>query len=454
MNNEGTLYTREEAEIINSTCGKTVIEEEYILKEEFIDRMFGAVKKSVINNSTKSVDEISDEYSKFYTKSYKSFNIASYKSGSFKIDSLLEKLYYIQSPSNHEENMRNFIIESIKKIDGIKYSTDSIGNLFVVKGNLKNGEYYPCVVAHMDTVFDIIKQEDLHIDKRISDSDKRLIGGYKGIDVFDNCGLGADDKNGVYIAIKMLNEKKVIKGAFFVGEERGCIGSSKASLDFFKDCGYLLQGDRRNGGDLIVKYGGGRTCSEEFSKKIAKVAKLFGYKEEEGLFTDVMILASRGINISVINYSVGYYNPHSPDEYTDLDELYNAKKFTYNIIDILGKNKYSHKYASTYSSYGLGSSHKSYGTSWKHSYDYGNFYEEDFDKQYDARNTYMDDYCSCSRLDKEYGMIDMNCGRCNPIVADYSDKYCYCGSELVEREFTMYCPSCNKHKLINIYANI
>lgn len=413
------------------------------------------------NSNTPTNEEIAKEIEiRKYASYYSIDELSDYEIADFKIDPLLEKLYLIQSPSGHEENMRNFIISNLIKIPGINFNVDEHGNLLVTKGSISEKEFYPCVVAHIDTVFGYTGEDELKIDKRVSKVGERLIGGYKGDKYTDRHGLGADDKNGIFVALKMLNEKKTIKAAFFVGEERGCIGSSKVDLKFFKNCGYLLEGDRRNGGDLIVKYSGSRTCSEEFSKKIYKVANLFGYKEHEGLYTDVMILAARGIGISVINFSVGYYNPHMDDEYTDLDELYNSKKFLSNIIDVLGKNKYEFKYVVARSSYSYFYTSKykdkhHYGGSGISAGHYDSFYDDDLDGSFFADELYdtKQDFCSCSRLDKEYELINMDCDHCNPVTSDFTNKFCSCGTELVERVYTVYCPVCNKHKLINIYAN-
>lgn len=51
-----------------------------------------------------------------------------------------------------------------------------------------------------------------------------------------NEGLGADDKNGIWIALKCLRKYDSLKLAFFVSEEVGCVGSGKAVMDFFNDC--------------------------------------------------------------------------------------------------------------------------------------------------------------------------------------------------------------------------
>ena len=82
-------------------------------------------------------------------------------------------------------------------------------------------------------------------------------------------GLGADDKNGIWVALKCLQRYVSIKCCFFVQEEVGCIGFSKCDMDFFSDCRYVLQCDRRGGSDLISNIGGWtELCSKEFLEAI------------------------------------------------------------------------------------------------------------------------------------------------------------------------------------------
>ena len=66
------------------------------------------------------------------------------------------------------------------------------------------------------------------------------------------CGLGADDKNGLFIALECLASYDAIKCAFFVGEEIGCKGSGAVDISFFDDCRYCIQIDRRGNSDMVT----------------------------------------------------------------------------------------------------------------------------------------------------------------------------------------------------------
>lgn len=81
-------------------------------------------------------------------------------------------------------------------------------------------------------------------------------------------GIGADDKNGIWICLKCLEDFKIMKCAFFVQEETGCIGSGEADMDFFADCRFVLQCDRKGDSDLVTRISGMDLCSEEFLERV------------------------------------------------------------------------------------------------------------------------------------------------------------------------------------------
>ena len=154
-------------------------------------------------------------------------------------------------------------------------------------------------------------------------------------------GLGADDKNGVWIALRCLKKYKTLKVALFVEEETGCQGSNQADMDFFKDCRFVIQPDRRGYKDLITTIGWTDLCSEEFLKAIGY--EKFGYQETEGLFTDVLTLKERGLEVSCINLSCGYYEAHTDREFTVKKDLLNCLKLVEHIIETC-IGVYSHIY--------------------------------------------------------------------------------------------------------------
>ena len=218
--------------------------------------------------------------------------------------------------------MRKFVKWWIKtNIPGATITTDQIGNIYVTKGE---ADTYPCLAAHMDQVQRIHSKDFEAIETR------EIIIGFSRKNKRQE-GLGADDKVGVWVNLKCLLKFDHIKAVFFVGEETGCVGSGKCDMTFFDDCRYVIQCDRRNGNDLITTIGGWtQLCSPEFIKDIKP--ELFGYKEEQGLITDVGELKDRGLKVSAINLSCGYYEPHTDREFIYKSEVLNCLAFVEHII--------------------------------------------------------------------------------------------------------------------------
>lgn len=239
---------------------------------------------------------------------------------------LLKQLFKIHSPSGNEKKMVRFIAWWIKSnVPGATIEIDSIGNIYVMKGE---AETYPCIVAHTDQV-----QRTHSKDFRAIETEDIIFG--FSLNHRQQEGLGADDKVGVWIALRCLKKFDTIKAAFFVQEEIGCRGSEKANMQFFDDCKYLIQCDRRNGNDLITNIGWTDLCSREFVQDLE--AEKFGYKETQGAMTDVLQLKENGLKVSAINLSCGYYEPHTDHEFIMKAEVLNCLAFVEHIITNLTK---------------------------------------------------------------------------------------------------------------------
>lgn len=232
----------------------------------------------------------------------------------------LMALYNISSPSGKEGKIAGFIIGELRRM-GIPFRQDRYGNIYAVKGNR---ESYPCVVAHMDEVHR--RKTGSYAAHLVADS---MIVGY------DHkrkrmTGIGADDKNGIWICLKCLEDFKAVKCAFFVQEEIGCIGSGHADMSFFSDCRFVIQCDRKGNGDMVTQINGMRLCSNEFISAVDP--RKYGYKPAQGLATDVAALKRNGLEVSCVNLSCGYYEPHTDNEYTVLADLCKCYRFVRHII--------------------------------------------------------------------------------------------------------------------------
>ena len=234
---------------------------------------------------------------------------------------LLKQLYEIHSPSQKEKKMRHFIKKWVSvNVPTAEVVQDPQGNVYITKGW---DSTYPCIVAHLDQV------QELHSkDFQVLEAGDILIG-YSAKNHRQE-GLGADDKNGIWIALKCLQKYDNIKCVFFVGEEIGCVGSSACDMHFFDDCRFVIQCDRRNAGDLIDDIWS-PMASDEFLE--ATHYQDFGYHLTQGAMTDVATLRENGLKVSAVNMSCAYYKPHTDQEFTVVSELMNTLKFVQNIIE-------------------------------------------------------------------------------------------------------------------------
>ena len=236
---------------------------------------------------------------------------------------LLKRLYSIYSPSGKERKMVKFLCSYIRQLPGdISVSKDKFGNLYVVKGE---AETYPCLVSHIDQVSHCNHSKDF---KALET--REIIFGYSPKNRrFEN--LGADDKNGVFICLECLKKYDAVKVAFFREEETGCRGSSEAVMSFFEDVRFVIQPDRKGDSDLITSIGYSDLCSEKFIEALEP--EKWGYMEENGLMTDILTLKEKGLGVSCINVSCGYYNPHTDEEITVKKDLMKSLLFVEHIIE-------------------------------------------------------------------------------------------------------------------------
>ena len=221
---------------------------------------------------------------------------------------------------------------------GATIETDPEGNLFATKGTPPAGDFYPCIVAHLDSVHDIIPEGRYNI--------LELGGKAFAMDseTLRFCGVGGDDKAGLYVALQVLRSVPFCKVALFVDEEVGCEGSAAAGLEWFNDCAYLIQNDRRGYADVVKSIMGATIASDDFVEAVDPLVKKYcrSWCDNGGL-TDVYTLATRGLDLSMLNLSCGYYLPHQPDEYIDLAELEATLRFNIEIVRKLGGTRYEHK---------------------------------------------------------------------------------------------------------------
>lgn len=256
----------------------------------------------------------------------------------------LKEVLSIPSISGNESMVRDYIIEYAKK-NGIEYYTDAKGNLYLTKGSDKmtSGEYYPCVVSHMDTVhrshIELIESKtNLIIESSTHSEGKTLIA--KHPITKEQTGIGGDDKCGVYVCLEMFERIDVLKGAFFVEEEIGMLGSRQADDKFFENVGYAIQFDAPSSNWISEICSGVKLFDEDFKGEIKGTLNECGYtKFSIDPFTDVNQLASK-YDFNCLNLGCGYYRQHTNSEYVVVEEVFDSIKAGYKLIMKLGVKKY------------------------------------------------------------------------------------------------------------------
>ena len=243
---------------------------------------------------------------------------------------LLKELYGISARTHQEKDMIAFVSQRLSDL-GVTFTVDETGNIYATKGN---ADTYPCIAAHLDEVHEA-REKGYEV---LVVRDEFIIGFNSGKREFN--GIGADDKNGIWVCLKCLEKFDNLKCVFFVGEEQGCIGSRQADMKFFDDCRFVLQCDRKGNSDFISDIYGNSLCSSQFIKD-ASLGE-HGYKEERGMQTDVQTLRQKGLEISCANISCGYYYPHTPHEMTNIADLKKCLTLVEHIVENC-REVYTHK---------------------------------------------------------------------------------------------------------------
>lgn len=288
----------------------------------------------------------------------------------------LERLKEILSIPSHygrEEKVREYI-SKWAEARNIPFYVDTIGNIYLTKGKSEN---YPCMVAHMDTVhkidsFGIDIVEETYV-KTSSDSStvcngKQVLRGYvKGTEHTrkNRTGCGGDDKAGIFLALEVMDKFDIMKCAFFISEEIGCIGSSQADPKFFENVAYAIQHDSPEN-DTISWYCSGyllfdenwakpgvvtneETGEQMFDGKIGDLLYKYGVRVfARHPYTDVSQLTKK-FDFQCINLPAAYYHYHSANECVLIEGIETAFELSVAMVERLGNEKQHHKeQASTY----------------------------------------------------------------------------------------------------------
>jgi putative aminopeptidase FrvX len=258
----------------------------------------------------------------------------------------LKELMSIRTSTYKEELMVQYICDWLDK-EGIPYVVDDMMNVYATKTSEGyEDKLYPCMVAHTDTVHrfenEIIVREEM-----LPNRQKQSKLSLKAYDQNGKpVGIGGDDKCGVYGALVSLRDLPHVKGAFFVSEETGCWGSREASPEFFSDVAYAIQLDAPSN-YMVTEVCSGTRLFDRNSDfyRIADEVLTESFEHHEFMihpYTDVSQLKKK-FDFSCINFSCGYYNYHTAQEYVVIEDLQTAIHTAHKMIERLGYVKHEYE---------------------------------------------------------------------------------------------------------------
>jgi len=254
----------------------------------------------------------------------------------------LKEVLSIPSKTYREELMVQYLVKWLTE-NNIEHFVDEHKNVYATKKEssvIPEDFYFPCVVSHTDTVHDIC---NINIDEeQLYNAQGELKLSLKAYDNSgDPTGIGGDDKCGVFACLTLLKELPYLKAAFFVSEETGCHGSKKAKEEFFKNVGYAIQFDAPENWMITEKCFGQVLFDRDsdFFQACDKVLTEGMIKEDMQYmvhpYTDVYALRGK-FDFSCINFSIGYYDYHTRNEYVVVEDVFNGIEMGRRMISELG----------------------------------------------------------------------------------------------------------------------
>lgn len=248
-----------------------------------------------------SVDE-SDEMNKVEVSKF-SFNPKD-------VRSTFLSLTTMTYPHGHEEEVMKFMPSGLEK--------DEFGNYYKIIGKSET-----MFTSHLDTADR--KQLPVTIYSTQKDGDEIFVTDGTSI-------LGADDKSGVSVMLYMMAHNIPGIYYFFIGEERGGIGSNQVaskfeSFEHLKGVKRCVSFDRRNYYSIITQQLGRQCCSDEFATALAKELNKSGMKislDPTGIYTDSASFIDEIPECT--NISVGYFKEHTVEEHQNISFLERLSK--------------------------------------------------------------------------------------------------------------------------------
>ena len=210
--------------------------------------------------------------------------------------------------------------------DVLKYikhplNIDNHGNYYI-----KIGESKTMFSSHLDSATSVAGKVNL---VTYTHNENKFVGTDGGTI------LGADDKAGVTVMLYMIEHNIPGLYYFFIGEERGGVGSYKLSQNdnkILENIERCIAFDRYGYNSVITHQMMSRCCSDKFADALCEVFNKQGLKlqkDDTGIFTDSANFTH--MIQECTNISVGYFHEHSKREYQNITYLEQLCKAVLNI---------------------------------------------------------------------------------------------------------------------------
>lgn len=248
----------------------------------------------------------------------------------------LKSVLEIPSYTGYEQMMKDYVINFAEK-EKISFYEDTKGNLYLTKGSVGQGEFFPCMTAHLDNVqtwqVDYVVQKKL-LPLQIDQTSKKTIINCSG------GGVGADDKTGIVACLEIIKKVENLKIAFFVEEEIGMLGSSSLDKKWFQDIGYVIGVDSPEQNRASFLSNGLPLMSREFFQLIQPICEKHNVtKFNSEPFTDVFQIRKQ-LGVTCMNFGSGGYYPHSRMEYVIAEDVDKCIGLCLDLIQFLGMKRF------------------------------------------------------------------------------------------------------------------
>ncbi len=219
----------------------------------------------------------------------------------------LKKMYTLNSQSFDEKLMFDLVCEELTKL-AVPFEVDDKFQIW----RINSGE--PILSAHLDQVQPKSPSQVVEVSGNLVGFDSQM----------RQRGLGADDKNGVWLILEALRRFPNVSFIFSSGEEAG---GQIQHLDLdLSDSPFCLVLDRRGSSDIIGSLNG--YCKEDLESWLTGLNPKF--ESVQGVWSDADYLSGL---VPCVNLSVGYYNAHSDSEYTSVTDLLGSLDFILTILN-------------------------------------------------------------------------------------------------------------------------